>query len=124
MILKMKMLICDDDSMSLRMLEFQFKKDGFEVLKASTGKEARTLLSENADIDALVTDMYIPSVNGLELLTYVRKTLRSAMPVVIISRVHVEENILNAYELGANEYLTKPFDLQNLSNRMKHLLKK
>ena len=119
----MKMLICDDDSMTLRILEFQFQKDGFEVLKAITGKDAQTILAENSDIDVLVTDIYMPSMNGLELLTYVRKTLCSNIPIVVVSRVNVEENILNAYELGANEYLTKPFDLAELSNKVKHLLK-
>ena len=119
----MRMLICDDDSMTLRILEFQFKKDGFEVLKAVTGKKAQKILAENSDIDVLVTDVYMPSMNGLELLTYVRKTLGSNIPIVVVSRVSIEENILNAFELGANEYLTKPFDLENLSNKVKNLLK-
>ena len=119
----MRMLICDDDSMTLRILEFQFKKDGFEVFKALTGKDAQKILAENSDIDVLVTDVYMPSMNGLELLTYVRKTLGSNIPIVVVSRVSIEENILNAFELGANEYLTKPFDLENLSNKVKNLLK-
>ena len=118
----MKMLICDDDSMTLRILEFQFKKDGFDILKAVTGKDAQKMLAENKDIDVLVTDVYMPSVNGMELLTYVRKTLHSDMPVVVISRVNVEENIRYARELGANDYLTKPFDLEDVSNRVKLLL--
>ena len=119
----MKILICDDDSITLRMLEFQFKKDGFEILKAMNGREAQKILDENNDIDVMVTDMYMPSMNGLELLTYVRTTLGSKIPIVVISRVNVEENILYAFELGANEYLTKPFDLEDISNKVKHLLK-
>ena len=119
----MRVLICDDDSMTLRILEFQFMKDGFEVLKAVTGKEARKLLDENRDIDMLVTDVHMPSVNGMELITYVRETLHSNIPIMIISRANVEENIQLAYDLGANEYLTKPFDMGDLSNRVKNLLK-
>ena len=120
----MKVLICDDDSMTIRILEFQFKKDGFEILKAMNGKEAQKMLTEHTDIDVLVTDMYMPSVNGLELITFVRKTLSSKMPIVIVSRVNVQENINYAFELGVNEYLTKPFDLEEVSNKVKHLLKK
>jgi len=120
----MKVLICDDDSMTLRILEFQFKKDGFEILKAVNGKEAQNMLSENSDIDIMVTDMYMPSVNGLELITFVRKTLRSEMPIVVVSRVNVEENINYAFELGVNEYLTKPIDLEEISNRVKQLVEK
>ncbi len=119
----MKMLICDDDSMTLRALEFQFKKDGFEILKAINGREAQKILLENSNIDVLVTDIYMPLINGLELVTYVRKTLQRDIPIVIVSRVNVEDTILHAFELGANEYLTKPFNLEDLSNRVKHLLK-
>jgi len=118
----MKVLICDDDSMTLRILEFQFKKDGFEILKAVNGREAQNMLSENPDIDIMVTDMYMPSVNGLELITFVRKTLNSKMPIVVVSRVNVQENINYAFELGVNEYLTKPFDLEEMSNKVKQLL--
>ena len=120
----MKILICDDDSMTLRVLEFQFKKDGFEVLKAMNGKEAQKIIEENADIDILLTDMYMPSVSGLELITFVRKTLRSEIPIVAISRVNVQENINYAFELGVNEYLTKPIDLEEISTKVKLLLKK
>lgn len=119
----MKMLICDDDSMTLRALEFQFKKDGFEILKAINGREAQKILTENSDIDVLVTDIYMPLMNGLELVTHVRKTLQRDIPIVIVSRGNVEDTILHAFELGANEYLTKPFNLEDLSNRVKHLLK-
>lgn len=118
----MKVLICDDDSMTLRILEFQFMKDGFEILKAVTGKEARNILLANRDIDLLVTDVHMPTVNGMELIAYVRRTLNSNIPIMVISRANVEENIQLAFELGANEYLTKPFDMEDLSNRVKNLL--
>jgi DNA-binding response OmpR family regulator len=118
----MRVLICDDDSMSLRILEFQFKKDGFEILKATSGKEGRKMLLENKDIDLLVTDVHMPSVNGMELITYVRETLNSNIPIIIVSRANVKENIQLAYDLGANEYLTKPFDMNDISERVKKLL--
>jgi DNA-binding response OmpR family regulator len=117
------MLVCDDDSMILRGLEFQFKKDGFEILKAVNGREAREILTENSDIDVFLTDIHMPLMNGLELVTYVRKTLQRDIPIIVVSRVNVEDTILHAFELGANEYLTKPFNLEDLSNRVKYLLK-
>ncbi len=120
----MKLLICDDDPMTLKALEFQFKKDGFLILKAINGKEAQQMLRDNGDIDLLVTDIYMPMINGLELITYVRKNLESQMPILILTRVNVEDTILHAFELGANDYLTKPFSLEEMSIRVKHLLKK
>ena len=119
----MKMLICDDDSMTLRALEFQFKRDEFEILKAINGKDAQKMLMEHSDIDVLVTDIYMPLISGLELVAYVRKILHRDIPIIVVSRVNVEDTILHAFELGANDYLTKPFNLDDLSTKVKHLLK-
>ncbi len=120
----MKLLICDDDPMTLKALEFQFKKDGYAILKAINGKEARQMLDNNGDIDLVVTDLYMPMINGLELVTYIRKTMKSKIPILILTRANVEDSILHAFELGANDYLTKPFNLEEMSIRVKHLLKK
>jgi DNA-binding response OmpR family regulator len=120
----MKLLICDDDSMTLKALEFQFKKDGFTILKAVNGKDAQQMLGDNQDIDLLVTDLYMPMINGLELITFVRKKLKKKMPILVLTRVNVEDTILHAFELGANDYLTKPFSLEEMSIRVKHLLRK
>ena len=118
----MKILLCDDDSMTLRALEFTFKKDGFEILKAPNGRDGQKILKENSDIDALITDIYMPSINGLELVTYVRNTLQRDIPIVVLSRVNVEDTIQYAYELKANAYLTKPVNLEEISNKVKQLL--
>jgi len=118
----MKILLCDDDSMTLRALEFAFKKDGFEILKANNGRDGQKILEANSDIDALITDIYMPSINGLELVTYVRNTLQRDIPIVVLSRVNVEDTIQYAYELKANAYLTKPVNLEEISNKVKQLL--
>ncbi len=118
----MKLLICDDDPMTLKALEFQFKKDGYAVLKATNGKDAQQMLDENDDIGLLVTDLHMPIISGLELVTHVRKVLKSSMPILILTRVNVEDTMLHAFELGASDYLTKPFSLDELSIRAKHLL--
>ena len=120
----MKILICDDDPITLRALGYQFKKDGFEILKANNGREAKKILVENSDIDVLIADIYMPLTSGLELITYVRETLQRKMPIVIVSGVNLEDTMLHAFELGADSYFSKPFNLSELSNRIKHLLKK
>jgi len=120
----MKLLICDDDTMTLRALDFQFKKDGFEIFKANNGREAQKILVENNDIGMLITDIYMPLMSGLELITYVRKILQRDIPIVIVSRVYIEETVRHAFELGADSYLAKPVNLDELSKRVKHLLEK
>ena len=119
----MRVLICDDDSMTLRALEFQLKRDGFDVLKANNGRDAQKILVENSDIDVIISDIYMPLISGLELISYVRKTLQRNIPIVILSRVNVEETILHAFELEANEYMLKPVNLEELSNKVKQLLR-
>jgi DNA-binding response OmpR family regulator len=120
----MKILICDDDTMTIRLLEYQFKRDGFEVFKANSGREARNILLENEDIKVLITDVYMPSMNGLELITFVRNELKKSIPIVVISRVNVDENIHEALSLEADVYMTKPFNLDDLSHKVNQLLKK
>ena len=119
----MKVLICDDDPMTLKALEFQFKKDGYEVILANNGKEAMQFITDNQDINFLVTDLYMPMNSGLELITYVRDTLKSSMPILILTRSNVEETVNYAFELGVNGYLTKPFKLEDLKNQIERMLK-
>jgi len=118
------MLICDDDSITMRALDYQFKKDGFEIFKANNGREAKKILEENSDIDVLVTDIYMPLMNGMELITYVRKTLQRDIPIVVVSAVSFEDTIHLAIELGADSYISKPVYLEEMSKRVKHLLEK
>ncbi len=120
----MKLLICDDDPMTLKALEYQFKKNGYDIIKASNGKEAKQMLSEDPSIDILVTDLYMPMINGLELITHVRKVLNSEMPILVLTRVNVPETISHAFELGADDYLTKPFNLEEMSAKIQHLVHK
>ena len=118
----MKMLICDDDSIILRALEFRFKKDGFEIIRAVNGRDARKIITENDDIDVMVTDLHMPIINGLELLLYVRQTLNRDIPILVLTRVNVNDTILQAMEMGANDYVTKPFNPDEISNKVKLLL--
>jgi DNA-binding response OmpR family regulator len=119
----MKVLICDSDSITVRALEFQFTKDGFEVLKAANGRDAQKTITASNDIDVLITDIYMPYMTGLELIAYVRKMLKLDIPIVVISRVNLEETVLQALELGANSYLTKPFDSEAIVNKVKYLMR-
>ena len=118
----MKILICDDDPMTLRTLEFQFKREGYEIIKTTNGREAAKILDENYDIDLLIADLYMPMMTGMELITYVRKNLQRLIPIIIVSRVNIDENIEQAMELGANAYLPKPFNLGDLSNAVKNVM--
>ncbi|MDR2888009.1 MAG: response regulator [Bacteroidales bacterium] len=119
----MKVLICDDDPMTLKALEFQLKKDGHSVVKADNGKDAIHILNSDRDVNFLITDLYMPVSSGLELITHVRDELKSQMPVLILTRSNVEETMNYALDLGASGYLTKPFKLEDMKARIESIIK-
>jgi two-component system, OmpR family, response regulator VicR len=114
----MKVLICEDDTMTLMALEHKLLQEGYNVITASDGTEAKNLL-KNGGIDFLLTDLHMPSFSGLELIEYVRNDLKLDIPIIMLTRVGSEETILKAFELGADDYITKPFSPAELSLRIK-----
>lgn len=120
----MRILVCEDDIMTLKALEHKLKNDGYTIISAHDGKQAIDYLKSNNDIDLLLTDLHMPLISGLEVITYVRNELKSNMPIVMLTRVGLEDTVLHAFELGADDYITKPFSPDELSLRIKRLLLK
>jgi two-component system, OmpR family, response regulator VicR len=120
----MKILICEDDTMTLKALEHKLKKEGYSIITAQDGKTACELLSSRQDIDLLLTDLHMPVLSGLELISFVRSELMSHLPIIMLTRVGLEETVLHAFELGADDYITKPFNPEELALRIKRLLLK
>lgn len=120
----MKILICEDDIMTLKALEHKLKNDGYQIVTALDGKIAIEMLNTDKEIDLLLTDLHMPLTSGLELITHVRNTLKSNIPIVMLTRVGLEDTVLHAFELGADDYITKPFSPEELSLRIKRLLVK
>ena len=120
----MKILVCEDDIMTLKALEHKLKNDGYEIITAHDGKQAIDYLNSKIEIDLLLTDLHMPSITGLELISHVRNELKSNMPIVMLTRVGLEDTVLHAFELGADDYITKPFSPDELSLRIKRLLLK
>jgi two-component system, OmpR family, response regulator VicR len=120
----MKILISEDDLMTLKALEHKLKSDGYDTITALDGKKAIDLLTSNPDIDLLLTDLHMPLISGLELITHVRNVMKSNMPIVMLTRVGLEDTVFHAFELGADDYITKPFSPEELSLRIKRLLLK
>lgn len=118
-----RILVCDDDFMMLKTLEHRLKGEGHEIVVAKDGKEASELISQAIDsFDVIVTDLLMPHMSGLELINLVRVQYQSSLPIVVLSRVGNEDTVLQAFELGADDYLTKPFSPNELSIRVKKVL--
>jgi DNA-binding response OmpR family regulator len=105
----MKILVCEDDILMLKTLEFTLIREGHEVMKASDGDQAIKILQEKR-IDLLITDINLPYAKGLELVRFINTQIEPRVPVIIVSGIILEETRQHALELGAIGYLTKPFD--------------
>ena len=116
----MKILICEDEEIMLTALEFRLRKQGFQVIKAEDGLQAKAkLISEEPDL--VIADIMMPHVSGLELIQYIRLDLKKDLPVSFISALEYEDVILEAFRLGANDFITKPFKPYELILRIRKI---
>jgi len=118
----MKILVVEDEELMLKALEFRLKKDGYTIIRAIDGRDAISKINEH-DFDMVITDIMLPYNNGLEILNHVKKKSGKNVPVIVLSAVGLEKVVLEAFELGADDYITKPFSPTELSIRVKKLLK-
>jgi len=105
----MRILVCEDEIMTLKTIEFTLIREGHEVIEASDGDQGRKILQEEK-VDLLITDINLPYAKGLELLRFINNQLEPTVPVIIVSGITLDETKDHALELGAIGYLTKPFD--------------
>jgi DNA-binding response OmpR family regulator len=116
----MKILVCEDNILTLRSIEYSLKKAGFEVSKAVDGDQGIRILEEE-EIDLVITDINMPYTKGLELVRFVNSKMERKVPVIIITGITLEETKEHALELGAKGFLTKPLDLDVLIDKVKSL---
>lgn len=119
----MRILICDDDEALVSMVRFKLTRENLgEVDKAIDGREAKRLL-ETHDYNLVITDIHMPFHSGLEIITFIRNDLRKNTPIIVLSAEGLEDTVLQAFEIGANDFITKPFSPAELAVRVKRILK-
>jgi len=116
----MKILVCEDEEMLLTSLEFRLRKQGFEVIRATDGQEAKDKVQSEMP-DLVIADIMMPHVSGLELTTFIRNEMKSAMPIIMISALGNDDTVLEAFQLGANDFISKPFKPIELVLRIKKI---
>jgi two-component system, sensor histidine kinase ChiS len=118
-----KILIVDDEYVNLKVLEKYLISDKTKVLNASNGVDALKILENNSDIDLIILDMMMPDLLGYEVCTLVReKYSLFELPILIMTADNRLENLVVAFECGANDYLEKPFKKRELLVRVNTLL--
>lgn len=116
-----KILVAEDESIVLSSLKFRLEKEGYEVIAVENGRDALEFM-QNDTPDLIITDIMMPFVTGLELITHVRSNVERRIPIVVISAVGLEDTVLEAFELGADDFITKPLSPNELLIRIKRLI--
>jgi two-component system KDP operon response regulator KdpE len=111
----------DDEGGILRLIDAELTSQGFRVMTASTAEEALRVAEEHRP-DIAVLDIMMPDVSGLELMRRLRE--RSSMPIILLSAKNGNSDKVRGLELGADDYLAKPFDPEELSARVRAVLRR
>lgn len=117
-----KILIVDDEANMRRIVGDFLKKEGFTILEASDGLEALKLFDKNSDISLIVLDVMMPEYDGWSLLKQIRR--ESKIPVIMLTAKTMERDEIYGFEIGADEYIKKPFVPSVLVARVKALLRR
>jgi len=116
-----KILVCDDDFIILKLVENALKQEGYEVSTAQDGNEAIELLQDN-EFDLMVTDMHMPHATGLELIDFIKNELNKTLKIIVLTKDASENTTVDAYQVGADDYLLKPVNLSILQIKVKKML--
>ena len=118
----MKILVAEDEPLMLLAIEAKLKNEGFEVIGAQDGREALKIL-ETTTPDLIITDILMPYTSGLELISIVKSDPNRKLPIIVLSGLGQEDTVMEAFQLGADDFITKPFNPTELSVRVKRLMK-
>lgn len=114
-------LIADDDPLLRALLVHRLSADGYGVLTAEDGGQALTAITEQQP-DLIVLDALMPVMDGFELLRRLKSARISEAPVIMLTALRRDQDIVGALQLGAADYLVKPFIPDELSQRVRRLL--
>jgi DNA-binding response OmpR family regulator len=114
------LLVEDDEALALG-IEFTLKDEGYEVLRASTFDEGKRIFGDEK-FDLIILDVNLPDGNGYEFCKYIRT--KSEIPVIFLTALDEEVNVVVGFEIGGDDYITKPFRVKELLSRIKAILRR
>src|SRR4026209_376698 len=114
-------LLVDDEDSIQKLLTYPLERDGFKVVHARAGEEALTRFAEE-DVDLVVLDLMLPKLDGLEVCKRLRA--ESTVPIIMLTARDDELDKVLGLELGADDYITKPFSIREFRSRVRALLRR
>ena len=122
--MKEKILIVEDEKDIVKMLEYNLKKEGFRTLSANNGEDGLDMARKEHP-DLILLDLMLPEMDGLEVCKAVKNdTKTAAIPIIILTAKAQETDKIVGLELGADDYVTKPFSPKELIARIKAVLRR
>jgi len=119
--MKRKILVVDDTKNIQTLLSDYLTGQDFEVLTASDGREALQVM-QASNPDLVLLDIMMPNMDGYQFITHLRKV--SGIPVIMITAKQQEADVIRGFDLGADDYITKPFKLRELLVRMRAVMRR
>ncbi|WP_047280980.1 response regulator transcription factor [Pseudomonas lundensis] len=116
-----RLLAIEDDPVLGAYLQAQLQRAGFEVFWCQNGQDGLNL-AQQQPFDVVLMDILLPGMNGLQVLTQLRQT--HALPVILMSALGAEADRINGFQLGADDYLPKPFSMAELQVRIEAILRR
>ncbi len=115
-----RVLVVDDEERMVRFIRMNLEHDGFQVMEAFNGKQAIDKLRDTPDL--VLLDVMMPDIDGFEVLETIREV--SSVPVIMLTARGEEDDRVRGLELGADDYITKPFSPRELVSRVKAVLRR
>ena len=117
-----KILVADDESRMRKLIHDFLMKEGYEVLEAEDGDQALDLFYQEREIALVILDVMMPGTDGWTVLKEIRK--ESSVPVIMLTAKSEEEDELMGFDLGADEYVKKPFSIKALGARVRAIIQR
>ena len=117
-----KILVADDEQLIRKLIGDCLRRDGHTVLEAEDGEKALALFRQNSDVALALLDIMMPGIDGWQVCREIRKT--SGIPVMLVSARSQDFDQIMGFESGADDYVTKPFSLAVLQQRINTLLRR
>jgi DNA-binding response OmpR family regulator len=118
-----RVLVVEDNAHTAYLLQFMLQRAGYDVLIAADGRDAQAVIDNVEPVDAILLDLMLPYVSGYQLISELRDSLSwHQVPIIVVSGKVLEQDVVKALDLGADDYVTKPFRPQELLARLRRQL--
>ncbi len=120
-----RILVVDDEQDICEILQFNLENAGYEVVSANSAEQAlELLLDKNLNYDLLILDVMMGGMSGYQLARKIRTEMNSQLPIVFLTAKNTENDLLTGFSLGGDDYIAKPFSIQEVLARIKAIFRR